>query len=133
MEAAKRKLDIKIGNIVDPETNSIFAELSQIVGVKWDNHLSETLFQFLQLCHHPGGGQSKFCRIKLKDVVSFEFHEKFVLRNTVGECGDFFYGVCKELVPRALHIEIFSKDKICVFLGKMFDPKCGKDRGRYSF
>lgn len=132
MNSNKRKLDQQIGNIYDPETTAVVQELSTITGISWCHHLEETFFQFIQLCHHPGGGLSKFKRITLKQVAEYESFESFELRKSVGECGDHLYGICKELAPRTSHVENFSVSKLYVFFGKMLDPKRGKDRGRYS-
>lgn len=132
MAICKRKLDQQIGYIYDPETNAIVQELAVIRGIDWSHYLEATLFQFLQLCHHPGGGLSKFRRITLRHVTEHEAIEKFELRKSVGECGDHLFDICKELAPRTSHIENFSSRKLFIFLGMMFDPKREKDRGRYS-
>ena len=132
METHRRILDEKVRVVQDdPEFKRLLREMTIVTRVDWRSQSEQTVFLLLQSYHFPLGECSKFVRIRPKDVAAYDDYSTFILKEKVGSTKGLVHQALRELAARASHIEIFSGESICVFLGKMFDPKNSKTFNRY--
>ncbi len=123
----------RIGEIIDPDILQLLDELRTTTCACIPDYQELSVLDFLQICFHPGGGNSKPIKVTMEMIDGFDPADSFLLRKKIGKTEDGLHRLLADLAHLLKNsVESYSGTSVFMLLNKACPMPRPKKKVRFS-